>query len=205
MGANQSLPKVTPQDRAILDLKLQRDKLRQYQKKIQVILDREHAIAKEHLAAGRKDRAVVALRRRKYQQSLLLKTDGQLENLEQLVASIEFSLIEVSVVHGIKQGNDVLKEIHKELNVEQVEKLLEESHEAREYQKEIGELLANQLSLDDEDAVQAELLELQAEALGVPSQTPPVVLPDVPTSEPVQPVLEGRRLAEDRDKVLVPS
>lgn len=204
MGANQSLPKITPQDRAILDLKLQRDKLRQYQKKIQVILDREHAIAKEHLAVGRKDRAVVALRRRKYQQSLLLKTDGQLENLEQLVASIEFSLIEVSVVHGLKQGNDVLKEIHKELNVEQVEKLLEESHEAREYQKEIGELLANQLSLDDEDAVQAELLELQAEALGVPSQTPPVVLPDVPTSEPVQPVLEGRP-AEDRDKVLVPS
>ncbi|KAK0245613.1 Snf7-domain-containing protein [Armillaria nabsnona] len=205
MGANQSLPKITPQDRAILDLKLQRDKLRQYQKKIQVILDREHAIAKEHLAAGRKDRAVVALRRRKYQQSLLLKTDGQLENLEQLVSSIEFSLIEASVVHGLKQGNDVLKEIHKELNVEQVEKLLEESHEAREYQKEIGELLANQLSLDDEDAVQAELLELQAEALGVPSQTPPVVLPDVPTSEPVQPVLEDRRPAEVRDKVLVPS
>ncbi len=51
------------------------------------------------------------------------------------MASIEFSLIEVSVVHGLKQGNDVLKEIHKELNVEQVEKLLEESHEAREYQK----------------------------------------------------------------------
>ncbi|KAK0478270.1 Snf7 family [Armillaria novae-zelandiae] len=205
MGANQSLPKITPQDRAILDLKLQRDKLRQYQKKIQVILDREHAIAKEHLVSGRKDRAVVALRRRKYQQSLLLKTDGQLENLEQLVASIEFSLIEVSVVHGLKQGNDVLKEIHKELNVEQVEKLLEESHEAREYQREIGELLANQLTLDDEDAVQAELLELQAEALGVPQETPPVVLPDVPTSEPAQPVLKDRRPAEEQGKVLVPS
>ncbi|KAK0198231.1 Snf7 family [Armillaria mellea] len=205
MGANQSLPKITTQDRAILDLKLQRDKLRQYQKKIQVILDREHAIAKEHLATGRKDRAVVALRRRKYQQSLLLKTDAQLENLEQLVSSIEFSLIEVSVVHGLQQGNDVLKEIHKELNVEQVEKLLEESHEAREYQREIGELLANQLTLDDEDAVQAELLELQAEALGVPQETPPVVLPDVPTSEPAQPVLEDRRPAEEHDKVLVPS
>lgn len=205
MGTNQSLPKITPQDRAILDLKLQRDKLRQYQKKIQVILDREHAIAKEHLTAGRKDRAVIALRRRKYQQSLLLKTDGQLENLEQLVASIEFSLIEVSVVHGLKQGNDVLKEIHKELNVEQVEKLLEESHEAREYQREIGELLANQLTLDDEDAVQTELLELQAEALGVPQEMPPVVLPDVPTSEPSQPILEDRRPAEEHDKVLVPS
>ncbi|KAK0208128.1 Snf7 family [Desarmillaria ectypa] len=205
MGTNQSLPKITPQDRAILDLKLQRDKLRQYQKKIQVVLDREHAIAKEHLEAGRKDRAIVALRRRKYQQSLLLKTDGQLENLEQLVSSIEFSLIEVSVVHGLKQGNDVLKEIHKELNVERVEKLLEESHEAREYQREIGELLVNQLSLDDEDAVQAELLELQAEALGVPQEKPPAVLPDAPMSEPARPISEDRRPAEERDKVLVPS
>jgi hypothetical protein len=39
------------------------------------------------------------------------------------------------VLHGLKQGNDVLKEIHKELNVESVEKLLEETAEAREYQR----------------------------------------------------------------------
>lgn len=56
--------------------------------KIQVILDREHEIAKAHLATGQKDRAVIALRRRKYQQGLLVKTDGQLENLEQLVRRI---------------------------------------------------------------------------------------------------------------------
>lgn len=54
-------------------------------RKIQVILDREHQIAKANLAAGQTDRALIALRRRKYQQGLLLKTDGQLENLEQLV------------------------------------------------------------------------------------------------------------------------
>ena len=41
----------------------------------------------------------------------------------------------MSVLHGLKQGNEVLKEIHKELNVESVEKLLEETAEAREYQR----------------------------------------------------------------------
>jgi charged multivesicular body protein 6 len=51
------------------------------------------------------------------------------------VSTIEFSLVEVSVLHGLKQGNEVLKEIHKELNVEGVEKLLEETVEAREYQR----------------------------------------------------------------------
>jgi hypothetical protein len=90
-----------------------------------------------------------------------VKTDSQLVALEQLVrtpaiaiiclptptyprllpcgfaqvSTIEFSLVEVSVLHGLKQGNEVLKEIHKELNVESVEKLLEETAEAREYQR----------------------------------------------------------------------
>ncbi|KAH9175473.1 Snf7-domain-containing protein [Lactarius sanguifluus] len=186
MGGSQSTPKITAQDRAILDLKLQRDKLKQYQKKIQIILDREHEIAKQQLAAGHKDRAIIALRRRKYQEGLLVKTDGQLESLEQLVSTIEFSLVEVSVLHGLKQGNAVLKEIHKELNVESVERLLEETAEAREYQREIDNMLVNNLSLDEEDAVQAELKELQQEALRAQrdEETAPS-LPDAPTTEPV--------------------
>ncbi|KAL6310038.1 Snf7-domain-containing protein [Sparassis latifolia] len=165
MGTSQSLPKITAQDKAILDLKLQRDKVRQYQKKIQAVLEREYEIAKQHLAAGNKDRALFALRKRKYQETLLLKTDGQLENLESLVSTIEFSLIQVSVLHGLQQGNEVLKKIHEEMNVETVEKLLEETQEAREYQREIDEMLANNLTVEDEEAVQTELRELQREAV----------------------------------------
>ncbi|EIN14109.1 hypothetical protein PUNSTDRAFT_59468 [Punctularia strigosozonata HHB-11173 SS5] len=167
MGVNQSVPRITAQDKAILDLKLQRDKLKLYQRKIQAILDREQEIARQHLLAGEKDRALIALRRRKYQQSLLTKTDAQLETLEQLVSNIEFSLVEVSVLHGLKQGNAVLKELHKEMSVESVEKLLDETQEARAYQQEIGDMLANNLTLDEEDAVQAELLELQREAASI--------------------------------------
>ncbi|KAF7320148.1 hypothetical protein MKEN_00799300 [Mycena kentingensis (nom. inval.)] len=180
MGQNPSTPKITPQDRAILDLKLQRDKLKQYQKQIQFILQREHDIAKTHLASGNKDRALIALRRRKFQQSLLVKTDGQLETLEELVSTIEFSLVEVSVMHGLQQGNDVLKQIHKEMSVEAVEKLMDETAEAREYQKEISDLLANNLTADEEDAVQEELRLLAAEAEGEPLK-----LPNAPVHEPV--------------------
>ena len=41
-------------------------------------------------------------------------------------------------MHGLKQGNDVLKEIHREMNVESVEKLMEETAEARAYQQVRG-------------------------------------------------------------------
>ncbi|KAL5534115.1 hypothetical protein ACEPAG_576 [Sanghuangporus baumii] len=184
MGGAQSTPKITQQDKAILDLKLQRDKLKQYQKKIQTILDREQEIARQHLREGSKDRAVVALRRRKYQESLLHKTDTQLESLEQLVSTIEFSLVQVSVLHGLKQGNEVLKEIHREMNPESVERLLEETAEARAYQQEIGEMLSNTLTMDEEDAVQEELRQLQAEATEEAVPIVPV-LPDAPHEAPV--------------------
>jgi len=64
---------------------------------IQGVLDREQAIAKAHLEAGKKDRALIALRQRKYQQSLLTKTDQQLENLEQMVRCSVY-------LHGLKRS-----------------------------------------------------------------------------------------------------
>ncbi|KAH9064107.1 Snf7 family [Lactarius vividus] len=206
MGGSQSTPKITAQDRAILDLKLQRDKLKQYQKKIQIILDREHEIAKQQLAAGHKDRALIALRRRKYQEGLLVKTDGQLESLEQLVSTIEFSLVEVSVLHGLRQGNAVLKEIHKELNVESVERLLEETAEAREYQREIDDMLMNSLSLDEEDAVQTELKELQQEALRAQrNEETPLSLPDAPTTEPLYEEIQQPQEETQTERVAIPT
>ncbi|KIP12488.1 hypothetical protein PHLGIDRAFT_20955 [Phlebiopsis gigantea 11061_1 CR5-6] len=207
MGTGQSALKITNQDRAILDLKLQRDKVKQYQKKIKGVLDREHEIAKQQLAEGHKDRAMLALRKRKYQESLLAKTDAQLENLEQLVSTIEFSLVEVSVMHGLQQGNEVLKEIHKELNVEAVERILDETAEAREYQREIDDMLANTLSVEDEEAVQAELRELEAEALGGTQK--PIELPQVPTHIPVveTPVTETAEPEpeEERQRIPIPA
>lgn len=117
-------------------MKNQRDRLRQYQKRITVITDREKAIAKECLANGDKSKALLALRRKKYQESLLAKTDAQLEQLEKLTSSVEFALIQKDVLFGLQQGTSVLKEIHKEMGgIENVEKLMGDSEEARAYQR----------------------------------------------------------------------
>jgi charged multivesicular body protein 6 len=57
-----------------------------------------------------------------------------------------------------------------------VEKLLEETAEARTYQEEVSQMLAGQLSNQDEDEVEDELEALEHELAG------PVRLPDAPTA-----------------------
>lgn len=116
-------------------MKIQRDRLHQYQRRITVLTNKETEIAKQLLAKGDKKRALLALRRKKYQESLLSKTDAQLEQLEKLTASVEFAQIQKDVIFGLQQGTKVLSEIHAEMGgIEHVEKLMEENAEAIAYQ-----------------------------------------------------------------------
>ncbi|KAI1418244.1 Snf7-domain-containing protein [Hypoxylon sp. FL1857] len=176
MGNNPS--KVTAQDKAILDLKLQRDKLHQYQRRITVLTDKETAIARQMLAAGDKKRALLALRRKKYQESLLEKTDAQLAQLEQLTRNVEFALIQKDVVFGLQQGTKVLKDIHAEMGgIEHVEKLMGETADAIAYQREVSEMLGGRITNQDEDEVEDELAALELEVNG------PAPLPNVPDTK----------------------
>ncbi|KAK3905351.1 Snf7-domain-containing protein [Staphylotrichum tortipilum] len=163
MGNNPS--RITPQDKAILDLKLQRDKLHQYQRRITHLTSLETSIARQLLAKGDKPRALLALRRKKYQESLLSKTDAQLEQLERLTSSVEFALIQKDVLFGLQQGTKVLKEIQREMGgVEGVERMMGETAEAIAYQQEISDIIAGRISTQDEEDVEDELAALEAEA-----------------------------------------
>jgi len=177
MGNSSSSSKISAQDKAILDMKNQRDKLHQYQRRITVLTDREKEIAKQMLAKGDKPKALLALRRKKYQESLLEKTDAQLEQLEKLTSSVEFALVQKDVVFGLQQGTSVLQEIHKEMGgLDHVEKLMGETADAVAYQQEVSDMLGGRISNQDEDEVEDELAALEAEVTGIP-------LPEVPTTD----------------------
>lgn len=170
-------------------MKNQRDKLHQYQQRISVITSRETAIARECLARGDKPKALLALRRKKFQETLLAKTDAQLETLEQLTSNVEFALVQKDVVYGLQQGTSVLKQIHREMGgIEHVEKLMGESEDARAYQKEINEMLGGQMSNQDEDEVEDELEAMEGEINGEQEQLEEpdaVEYPVAPVTEPV--------------------
>lgn len=66
----------------------------------------------------------------------MVKTTAQLDQLEVLTNSVEFALIQKEVLYGLKQGTEVLQEIHKEMGgLDNVEKLMGHSAEERAYQR----------------------------------------------------------------------
>lgn len=201
-------------------MKNQRDKLHQYQKRITVITNREKEIAKECLRNGDKQRALLALRKKKYQESLLAKTDQQLAQLEILTSDVEFALVQKDVLFGLQQGTSVLKEIHREMGgLERVEMILGESEEARAYQEvrylvfaiyrrvhaksgqEINDALGNKMSNQDEDEVEDELEALEAAVSGSKVRMPDAPngivgpLPDAPVETPKE---KAQRRARER-------
>merc|ERR1719481_1356152 len=148
--------RITEQDKAILALKKQRDQLKQYQKKITGQLEKDREVAKKCLQEGKKDRAKLMLRKKKFQEGLLEKTDNQLDNLERLVQDIEFSQVQTQVVDGLKVGKEALEKANAMFSIDEIEDLLADTQEAAEKQREISDLLSGQLSQGDEDDVLSE-------------------------------------------------
>ena len=75
-------------DEAILQLKLQRDQLKQYQRKLDIVLVKATEVAYKYIKEGNKHKALLALRQKKYQSGLLKDTDAHLESLESLVRHV---------------------------------------------------------------------------------------------------------------------
>lgn len=117
---------------------------------------------------------------------MLQNTDQQLENLERLAADIEFAQIELQVVDGLKLGNEALQNINSMLDIEEIERILDETKEGADKQAEINSILSSVITEEDEEDILRELDDLvQAEdAAKVHSKEDVVELPDVPTEDP---------------------
>lgn len=185
--------RITEQDKAVLSLKQQRDKLKQYQKKINNNLEKERQVAKQLLKDGKTDKAKMLLKKKRYQENLLQKTDNQLEAIDKMIHDVEFAQVEMKVVEGLNQGNEALKKLHEVMSIEDVERIMEETNDAVEYQNEIDALISGSLTDEDEEDILRELEELNK---GVELQSAPISevtniednLPDVPAQEPTSKV-----------------
>lgn len=191
MGQGPSQPKITAQDRAIFQLKRQRDNLKQYQRKLAVIIEKQQGLAKQALVEGKKDKAKFYLRLRKQQELTINKTYEQLGNLENLIGTIEFKLIEKDVVYGLSQGNEVLKKLNSEMSVEKIDKVIDDLEDERLKVDEVSDMLGmGSLSHSEENEVDEEMAALERELAPKEAEKPQeepkedILLPDAPTKVP---------------------
>jgi len=152
--------RVTEHDKAVLDLKTQRDKLKAYQKRMTAVVEKEKETARQLLKAGQKDKALLVLKKKKRQEQLLAQSEAQLDNISQMIDSVEFAQMEKDVFDKLKSGNEVLTALNKEMSIDKIDALMEETEEAIAVQREIEQALSGYLTTEDDQDIEEELAAL---------------------------------------------
>lgn len=91
-------------------------------------------------------------------------------------------IIILQVIKGLQVGNEALKKVNELISIEDVEKILDETRESIEKQREIDEMLQGVLTNEDEEDVEKEYEKMMAESL-------------IPTPEPKVPIAEPEEFA----------
>ncbi|XP_022661356.1 charged multivesicular body protein 6-like [Varroa jacobsoni] len=206
--------RVTEQDRIVLQMKQQRDKLKQHQRQLETRLEKERQVASRLVKEGKKERALIILKKKKYMEKIIEKTENHLEKIERLTRDVEWAQIEVNVVRNLEQGNEALKSLTALINLDDIEKMLDETRDAAEVQREISDLIigvAPEIEVDD-DALLSELDELiKVEQPAVEPNEPEKILklPEVPAGdiehEPSEIILQRNKNKSQKELEMVPA
>eukprot|EP00873_Tetraselmis_striata_P043306 jgi/Tetstr1/463570/TSEL_008449.t1 len=152
---------ITELDRAILNLKTQRRKLNDQRGRLEALNERERAAVRELLAAQRKGRALLALKKVKLQEGQMDAIDTYLMRVEEQLVGIETTRETKALFDTLRAGADALKSAQASLSLAEVEALAADTAEAREYEAQLGAIMGESWVGEDEAEVVAELEALE--------------------------------------------
>jgi len=145
------------EERALLDCKLCRDKIKKYIKSLEKNEKLKRERAKEALKNKNKDRAKLNLRQAKMYSEQIKAADGQLEMIENQISQIETAQSQRDALTVLKQGNEVLKKLQSEVNAEKFQEIADDMDELKEQQNEISEFFKSRGIEENEEELDEEL------------------------------------------------
>lgn len=184
-GGARKPPTISATDRATLDLKNARDRLRKY--KIKLEADDARIVARAKLAKqkGNTKSALNLLKLRKLKTKEVDSVEAQLLNILQMVQTIDSKQNEVAVLAAMKEGKDTLQRMHEETTVEDVLTLMDEIQEEHQLEQEMNEILVGanvaSLTIEDDASIEAELEAL----MGGTTTATTMPLPIAPDTQPL--------------------
>jgi len=205
-------------DHVVNAISIQKDAVGNLDKKIQQLhlrIDQERMQAKQCLSAktdkiANQNKAKRHLLNARRFQTQVSKFEGMRDNIEAVQATLETAAISKNIHGTLAQGNQALKQMSKELDVDKIADLTEELAESAQNLEEAGNLISQPISSDpglemevDEDM--AELLretaeeeaELVEEVPAVKTKKPAPKIPSLPSAPTTKVVMKAVEDEED--------
>ena len=143
-----------------------RDKLEKYIQNLELKEKMTKEKVKECLRKKQRDRAKFYLKGCKAYQQRIKIAEGKLSMIEDQIMNIENARNHKDTIMALQQGNMALKQIQKEVTIEDLENVKEQMDELKDNDREIGDFLKEKLEEDEagcEDELEQLVKEVQDE------------------------------------------
>ena len=207
-SAQKTVVQLSPTERAILDCKSCRDKIKRYIKNLEQKEQRSKLKVKELLRLKQRDRAKLYLKQSKLFSEQTKIADGQLDMINQQIANIESTSNMNECAEVLNRGNAVLKQLQNEVNIEHWENIKDDLDELKERDREIGDFFKEK-GIDEEELetqCDDEINKLLAEMQGNDIQLPNVPKEQIPQDTNENDIKNKNRVknkVKNKNKVIV--
>ncbi|KAL3319569.1 Charged multivesicular body protein 4C [Cichlidogyrus casuarinus] len=210
MFGGSKAQKETPQS-AMLKLQETVDILTKKQEYLETQIEKEVATAKKFAKTNRRA-ALNALKKKKMYTDQLARLDGTIATLESQRANLDNASLNMEAMKAMQTAATALKNAHKNMDLDQVNKIKDEIDEQQEIARTISEEISRPSGQDmyDEDELLAELNELEGEAdddailnrvLDIP--VPSTELPSIPSTSrtAAKTTNQSKKTTEEEDQI----
>ena len=161
--------RITENDQAILDIKGRQRKLKSYEKKLEQQEKEALDKIKELLKEGKKERAIIHLKKKKFAEAEMAKSNGAQIKLQEMIMGIESAQADLQIFEALKEGDAVLKDLQQKVSIADWEELYDAHAENMDTRQMEIDMFGEVLKDDD---LEAELNQLAADDVAAELEGP---------------------------------